>query len=653
MAKKRKGKKKTDAEKAVDKLEENSKPAEGEEEERKRRDFVFHYSPLNDIYGANKWFTESGEDATNFDLAESVLIANKACFVKIKKYYNDTAAASEDNNNIIIESVDSIELRKHILKPSDDVATTSLTMNPFSFASLDELKTYVQHAKKVKIGYLFNLVKKFVRMCVDTSEYNLNLIAASIILSYFVDRLSNIFYIYLVGKPASGKGTILTIFKLLAYRSALMSSTNGAAIYNKIGTVEPAQCVILLDEVNDMDDQQMLLDILKTGYRRDGVVEKVLDASTSKRSQPAYFTYCLKVLASEHELKEWKTEGLLTRTFVVRCNRGHPKYKATRIDFCGGDKKYEEIRKQFDDLHRLLFAYRLVNYSKATPDIRFNPDVLEGREAEISIPLIGLFQRDDSSLSSDESKEVLSTLSHFVNRQRGAKSTSLEKAIYDVLHEFIYPPPLKPRQELLISHKFKKSDDWEQLRSEEKVRRMADFLAVNYAGWGSLSENSKAAKITSLESDLKRLSNNDALNGNGNDGHSEDEEDNNDKVIWEGNIFKVKTASIINKLVRQQEGERGTGRQGHRVNLPMFGSIGVRTITEILQRDFQAESVRIGEGGDRGYKLDKDRVEEIARAFIKEVNLDGAIIRRDQQNKVTEEETDYINDFNVEDGGRK
>ena len=54
-----------------------------------------------------------------------------------------------------------------------------------------------------------------------------------------------------------------------------MTNPSAANIYRCLGTIEPGQCSIILDEADKIDKSPEMMAILKTGYQLNGKVPKI------------------------------------------------------------------------------------------------------------------------------------------------------------------------------------------------------------------------------------------------------------------------------------------------------------------------------------------------------------------------------------------
>jgi hypothetical protein len=342
-------------------------------------------------------------------LSETVLIAGKPYFAS---YIEGKLELAEEINE-----------SSRIIKPSDNAAG-----EPYNFASRADMQEWINRTLHTDLDRLFKSVYWFVEKFNDADRESKVMLTASIILSHFQDLMPTCHYLFPVGRPGSGKNSMMSTYKHLGYRVVAVSSVTAPNIFNALGTVEDGQITITIDEANNLDEQPELMEVLKTGYKAGGRVPRILDASSKTREQVFYNTYCFKMVAAEHEMSPYKAEGMLSRTFVLRCFAGKPTYVIDKVDKTGKDPVYEELRKKMNTLRKTLFVYRLIHYNDPIPDLRLN---LEGREEEICAPLIRLFQ------NAAVLETIKTTLSNRIREKRQAKADGLECEVYRCARDLV------------------------------------------------------------------------------------------------------------------------------------------------------------------------------------------------------------------------
>ena len=104
--------------------------------------------------------------------------------------------------------------------------------------------------------------------CVDISVNDATLVAAFVLSTWFIERLSVAPYLALVGLPRSGKTTLLQVLNLVCRRSLLTADITSAAFYELYEKLTPT---LLVDEVLTTGNKRQLFHLLKTGSTRGSV----------------------------------------------------------------------------------------------------------------------------------------------------------------------------------------------------------------------------------------------------------------------------------------------------------------------------------------------------------------------------------------------
>ena len=126
-----------------------------------------------------------------------------------------------------------------------------------------------------------------------------------------------------MGDNDSGKSSLGITFEAAGYRPVYMTDPSAANIFRCIGSIEPGQCTIILDEADKIDKSPEMMAILKTGYQLNGKVPKI---NTNTLRQEFFFTYGLKVIISERSMSLTEAKGVYDRTFSFTAYTGDPKF---------------------------------------------------------------------------------------------------------------------------------------------------------------------------------------------------------------------------------------------------------------------------------------------------------------------------------------
>lgn len=247
--------------------------------------------------------------------------------------------------------------------------------------------------------------------------------------SYFQDKIGMTHYLFPYGLPGTGKGAMLETAHQLAYRAVLFSSARAASIYRTLGTVEPGQACLLIDEANGLGDNVDLQEVLKTGYKGNGKVPRVLDASSSAHTAPTFFcTYGWKMVAAERLPSEYKAAGFLSRTLMINTIYGKPKRKIDKVVEHNGNARLKKLHDQIVELRNILFAFRLVHHSEEITDVKLN---IDGRPEELCAPLIRLFK------DTEVENEILGALSEFVIESQNEKADGFDAFLYRTVRDML------------------------------------------------------------------------------------------------------------------------------------------------------------------------------------------------------------------------
>lgn len=172
-------------------------------------------------------------------LYEAIILAGKPVFIT----YNCEIQ--------VVKKIEEQEQGDRIIKPPYQ---EECPYECYEFENLEEIKYFVNQAKSISsIGQLYLKAKELVKKYNDQDNDKLVLIALDIIFSYFQDKFATTHYVSIVGDNDSGKSSLGITFEALAYRPVYMTDPSAANIFRCLGTVEPGQCTIILDEADKID----------------------------------------------------------------------------------------------------------------------------------------------------------------------------------------------------------------------------------------------------------------------------------------------------------------------------------------------------------------------------------------------------------------
>lgn len=353
------------------------------------------------------YITYKYSDNGRWDLYEAVLIEGKPYFIT----YN------QNTNNVDI--CGEIEEPFRILRPPGPADYSYL---PYQFTDKKELVTTFLDAKKQDLDTLLLTSKSIISKYNDQEEHKLNSISSDVIWSYFQDRFATTRYEVLVGGVGSGKSALAATFGAMGYRPITTTNPTPAVLYRLLGNIEPGQCTMILEEAEKIDQVYEIMAILKTGYTRDGKVNRTNPVTLN----PEYFhSYCFKIIVAERSPNQDTAKGVIDRAFVHFCFKGYPQYDIKEIlnPTNTGGSEHKILLKELEDFRRELLLHRLIHFKDNIPNIDIG---ITGREKELVKPTLQLFQGTKSQ------DMLIQTFQKILDLKSQRKATALHTALLSV-----------------------------------------------------------------------------------------------------------------------------------------------------------------------------------------------------------------------------
>ena len=305
---------------------------------------------------------------------------------------------------------------------------TEYLSKEYNFQSEQEINHVIKMAKNETLDSIFKKIKSILKKYIDIDEDFINILAADIIFTYFQDKLGMTHYLLIVGDNNTGKSNILLAFSFLGYRPVLDISITPANIYNFGSQLEEGQCIILEDEIGDIDDQFDKKKMYQSSYRTGTKVTRIYDSNSgpsanSKRKssrQNGFFLFGFKMFASEKMPDKIKSKGFLERIIPLKAVPGDPEYDISEVVDGSGDEQFKELYQELEDTRKLLLMYRLLNYNETIPDVKLN---IKNRYKQLTKPLIRLFQNTESV------NDIIKSLSKYLIEKNQEKIDSIDSAI--------------------------------------------------------------------------------------------------------------------------------------------------------------------------------------------------------------------------------
>lgn len=339
----------------------------------------------------------SGYRNESSQLYESVIVGGRSCFLDLEEGR--------------IQLREKLEEEERILVPP---CLNEVPHHPYSFTDEEEIANLLNFTKSLKFEDIFKYVKQTVSKYVSHDEFTKTLIAADIVFSYFQDRFGLTHYLQFIGENGVGKSAIGDIFAIIGYRGAKLTDINAANVFRLIGCIEPGQCTIINEEAEKIDKSSELRGVLKTGYELGGKIPRV---NPNSMIQEFFHTYGLKVMLSETSPDTLRSKGFLSRTFVIQCYPGKPKYFIKEVLNNHSSSGKKQLYEELITLRKILLLYKLLHFHDDFPEININ---LEGRDRELCISLLQM------SFSSSVHQEIQNSLQHFMSKKTEKQNNSFE-----------------------------------------------------------------------------------------------------------------------------------------------------------------------------------------------------------------------------------
>jgi hypothetical protein len=349
---------------------------------------------------------------THYGCVEAVLVGDLPFFLQI----------NDSGEPMLLENIPYSDM---VLVPPQKTAYPGLA---YEFTDLNEIKSVIEKAKKETLDSLYTSNKSISKKYIHQKNYQLSILSADNIFTYFQDRLGQTHFLNLTGDNGTGKSNILTLLAYTGYRPLHGTSLNAANIYSALGSIEEGQCIILEDEADGIEDDREKMKIYKVGYTKGAKVSRIVSSSSKGRVMENYCAFGFKAFAAEVELDATKAKGLLERTLVMRCLHGSPQYDIAEVINPAGDRVHSGLLQELLEFRKLLLVHRLLHYNDIIPNIEIG---LKGREKQLCKPLLRLFQKSACRT------EISQALEKLLQEKRQAKSDTLEGRLFIVAKRLV------------------------------------------------------------------------------------------------------------------------------------------------------------------------------------------------------------------------
>lgn len=310
-----------------------------------------------------------------------------------------------------------IKESSRILRPPNREEYPYLT---YEFADEQELEEYRMRAKSETKDSLFKKAKSITEKYNDQDNPKLSLLAIDIFWSYFQDKFGTTHYLDIVGDNDTGKSSLGNTYEAVGYRAVNMTSPTAPNVFRTLGTIEPGQCTLVLDEADKIDQSVDMMNILKAGY---DYGKKVPKTNTNSWKVEWFYAYCLKIIIAEKSLSRFKAKGLLDRALSINTIPGEAELDIKEVTNPQGDPDLERALSDLLDFRKLMLIYRLLHYEDRIDDLDIG---IKSRNRELCKPHLRLFYGTKAQ------EEVEQTFQIFIDSKNARKGRSIEGTLIPV-----------------------------------------------------------------------------------------------------------------------------------------------------------------------------------------------------------------------------
>ena len=282
-------------------------------------------------------------------------------------------------------------------------------------------------AKKENLDTLYAKSEEIIKKYNEQKSHKLVSIASSVVWSYFQDRFATTRYEILTGGNGGGKSALADTYGAIGYRPVNTTNPTAAVIYRLLGSIEPGQCTMILEEAEKIDQVYEIMAILKTGYTRDGKVDRTNPVTL----KPEFFnSYCYKIIVAERSPSQDSGKGVIDRSFVHSCFKGYPEHDIKEVlnPTNTGGPEHQALRKELETFRKLLLMYQTLHFNDPIPDLDIG---ITGRDKELVKPTLQLFQNTETLPKLAENFQIILDL------KNGRKRTALYSALLNIASNLI------------------------------------------------------------------------------------------------------------------------------------------------------------------------------------------------------------------------
>jgi hypothetical protein len=252
-------------------------------------------------------------------------------------------------------------------------------------------------------GKLDTLFRRFIYFTED-GFYTLSIIF--VIFTHLFEIFDEVPYINILGRKGSGKSRLGIILFGLCFTSIKSDNISDAALYRAIKE-KPDGTTMIIDEADALSASKrgsILLNILRSGYRRDGNVLRTGPGGITE----SFPTYSPKVIINEKGIDNSALESRTIPVHMIKTNRRLDKFR------------FKKVEEEFKELKKLIKSF-CDDYRDLVSGLYFSFQGVDGiseRDEEVMAPIIIIGDLLAVLLDKPSIKEEMRTL---------AKNTILER----------------------------------------------------------------------------------------------------------------------------------------------------------------------------------------------------------------------------------
>jgi len=327
---------------------------------------------------------------------------------------------------------------------------------------------------------LFVKVKSYLERYIFFKNKHHSTVLTLWIIGTYIFKLFQYYpYLHIQAEKASGKSLLMEVMSQIAFNGKMIASTSASSIFRD---VEVNQTTLFIDEVERLgkyskENNEQLLQILNTGFMRNGLAERVSKTANGYRVD-SYSTYCPKALAGIAEIND----VLFDRCIPIKMSRKKSSEKTERFKL--SRKLQKEITILRDHCYEigLFYAPSINQFIDDNAEIEGVPEDLKDRERDIFEPLfiIGIIVEKESILA-ERNTAIIKALRGFslevskikqLEDQSQNETVLLLKIIFEMITNGDFQMSTKTQKEYLS-----RNEVWNKF--DENYRELNDLQYID------------------------------------------------------------------------------------------------------------------------------------------------------------------------------